>query len=87
MGLEPQPMHKGFIQCQAVTSSDSGFQPTYQILTGKCDGNGMMTDLYPHPQHMKVVNHLLYVWSGCGRHSKWVWSLNQCTRASFSAKQ
>ncbi len=42
---------------------------------------------YPHPQHMKVVTHLVYVWSGCGNHSMWVWSLNHCTRASFSAKQ
>ena len=55
--------------------------------TNKCDGNNMMTDPYPHPQHMKVVNHHLYVSSGCGKHSMWAWSLNHCTRASFSAKQ
>jgi hypothetical protein len=29
---------------------------------------------YPHPQHLKVVNHLVYicVWSGCECHSMWV---------------
>ena len=52
-----------------------------------CWYNGMMMDPYPHPQHMKVVKQLSYVWSGCGNHSMWVWSLNHCTRASFSAKQ
>ena len=28
-----------------------------------------VTDPYPHPQHMKVVKHMLYVWSGRGTHS------------------
>jgi len=60
-----------------VESSALGFQPTSQILTDKCGGNGMMMDPYPHPQHMKVH----------GKHSMWVWSLNHCTRASFGAKQ
>ena len=42
-------------------SSDPGFQPTSQIWTGQCGGNGMMTDPYAHPQHMKVAKHLIYV--------------------------
>ena len=44
--------------------SESGFQLTSQILVNKCGSNGMMTDPYPHPQpqHMKVVNHLLYMY-------------------------
>jgi hypothetical protein len=46
-----------------------------------------MMDPYPHPQHMKVVNHLSYVWSGCENQSMWVWSLNHCTWVSFGAKQ
>ena len=45
------------------------------------------SDPYPHPQHMKVVKHLSYVWRGCVNHSMWVWSLKQCTSGSFSAKQ
>ena len=44
-------------------SSDPGFQLTSQIQTNTCGGNGIMTDPYPHPQHMKVVKHLVYVWS------------------------
>ena len=47
-------------------SSDPGFWLTFQILTDKCGGNGTMTDPYLHPQHVKVVNHLSYVWRGCG---------------------
>ena len=49
--------------------------------------NGMMVDSYPHPWHMKVIKHLSYHWSGCGNHYMWVWSLNQCTVASFGTKQ
>ena len=45
-----------------VTSSDPGIQPTSKIGANKYWGNGMMADPYPHPQHMKVVNHLVYVW-------------------------
>ena len=45
----------------SAPSSDPGFRPTCQIWTGKCGGNGMMMDPYPHPQQMKVVNHLAYV--------------------------
>ena len=84
VGLEPQPLHKDFIWRQAVTS---GFELTSQILTDRCGGNGMMMHPYPHPLHMKIVNHLSYVWSGCGNQSMWVWSLNHCTRTSFGAKQ
>jgi hypothetical protein len=50
-----------------------------------CGGNSMMIDPYAHPQHMKVVNHLLYVWSGCEKHSTWVWSLNHCRKALLRA--
>ena len=47
-----------------VPSSNPGFQPTSQIWTGQCGGDGTMTDPYPHPQHMKVVKHLSYARSG-----------------------
>ena len=70
-----------------VTNSDPEFQPTSKIWANKCWGNGMMVDPYPHPQHVKVVKHLLYVCRICGNHSTWVWSHNHCTRASFSTKQ
>ena len=61
-----------------VPSSDARFQPTCQIVANKCDGNGMMMDPYAHPQHMKVVNHLLYVWSGCDNYTMCLWNLNHC---------
>ena len=84
MGLEPLPMHKGFIYHQAVTQDFSRL-PKSGLRT--VDGNSMTMDPYPHPQHMKVVNHLAYVWSACENHSMWVWSLNQCTRALFAVPQ
>ena len=44
-------------------SSDPGFElRTSQIWTEKCSGNGMMMDPYPHPQHMKVVNHTFHMY-------------------------
>jgi hypothetical protein len=84
MGLEPQPMHKGFIHHQAVTKDFSRL-PKSGLIT--VDGNSMMMDPYPHPQHMRHVIPLVYVWSKGGIHSTWVWSINQCTRASYTTKQ
>jgi hypothetical protein len=49
-------------------------------------GNGMMMGPAAHSQLMKVLNHLVYVWSGCGNHSMWVWSLDQCTMILFSTQ-
>jgi hypothetical protein len=51
----------------------------------------MMMDPYPHPQqkHMKVVNHLSYVWtSGCGKnYFMWVHGLNHSRMASITTWQ
>ena len=55
------------------------------IWMDKVDANGMMTNPYPHPQHMKCAKHLSYVWSGGGNHSTWVWSLKHCTRAALAS--
>ena len=71
----------------SAPSSDQGFQLTFQIWVNMCVGYGMMMDPYPHPQHMKVAKHLVYMWSRCGNRFTWVWSLNHCTEASFSTKQ
>ena len=60
-----------------VPSSDLGFCPTFQIWADKHGDNVMKTDPYPHPQHMKIVKHLVYVWSGYENHSMWVLILNQ----------
>ena len=56
-----------------TSGKDPGFRLTSQIWANRCGGNGMMMDSYPHPQHMKVVNHLSYVWSGSGNHFMWVY--------------
>ena len=40
-------------------------QLTSQIWARKCGSNSRMIDPYSHPQHMKVVNDLVYVWSRC----------------------
>ena len=53
MGLEPQPLHKGFIQHQAVLTRDFSRLPKSGPAT--VGVNGVMTDPYPHPQHMKDV--------------------------------
>ena len=101
VGLETQPTNKCLITQKAmwvwslnqptvvhlVPSSDQGFQLTSQIWADMCGGYGMMMDPYPHPQHLKVVKPLSYVWSGYENHSMWVWSLKHFTRASFGVKQ
>ena len=48
----------------SAPSSDPGFQPTSKIGADMFVGNGLMTDPYPHPQHMKVVKHLIYIQGG-----------------------
>jgi hypothetical protein len=52
----------------SAPSSGTGFEASSsQIWINQCIGNGMMMDPNPHhPQHMKVVNHLSYVWKDCG---------------------
>ena len=84
MDLEPEPLHKGFIQQKAVTKNLSRFPksgPASVVV------NGMMMNPYPHSQHMMIVKHLVNIWRGCGSHSTWVWSLNHCIKTSFSTKQ
>ena len=36
-------------------------------------GNGMAMVPAAHPQLMKILNHIVYVGSGGGNHSMWVW--------------
>jgi hypothetical protein len=49
-------------------------------------GDGMIMGPAAHPPLMKVLNHLVYVKSGCGNHFLWVWSLDQCTMILFSTE-
>ena len=55
----------------------------FQSLENRSYHNMVWTHPYAHPQHMKVVIHLSYGWSGCGNHLEWVWSLNQGTTWLF----
>jgi hypothetical protein len=54
------------------SDSDQAFLLISRIQTNKCGGIGMMMVPYAHPQHMKVVKHLSYVWRGSGDHFMWV---------------
>ena len=47
----------------------------------------MMMDPSAHPQQMKVVQHLVYVGSGCGDYPMLVKCLNLCILVSCAAKQ
>ena len=38
---------------------------------------------YAHPQHMKVLNHFIYIQYGCGMQSGMVYSLNHDTITSY----
>ena len=38
--------------------------------------NSVRVHPYAHPRHIKVLKHCVYIWHGCGMHSKRVWSLN-----------
>jgi hypothetical protein len=60
----------------SAPSSDPGFCLTFQIWADKYGYTSMMTDPYPHPQHMKFAKHLVYVWGGYGYYSMRFWSLN-----------
>ncbi len=41
---------------------------------------------YAHPQHMKVLNHFLYIQYGCGMQSVVVYSLNHDTITSYGLR-
>ena len=47
---------------------------------------GMMVDPSAPPQHMIVLKHIVYGWSGGGNHSMWMWCLKQCTMTSLAAQ-
>ena len=73
VGLGPQPFHLDIICSLAVTQEIS------QLLkfgAYKYGYSWVMVDPSALPQHMNSLKHLVYVWSGCGNHSMWVWGLN-----------
>jgi hypothetical protein len=80
VGLGPQPLHLDIICSLAVTQEISQIPKSWADTYG---GSGMMVDPSAHQQHMNGLKHLVYVWSGCGNHSRWVLGLNLCTLTSF----
>jgi hypothetical protein len=49
--------------------------------------NSVRVHPYAYPQHIKVLKHCVYIWHGCGMHSKRVWSLNHDITTSLSWAQ
>ncbi len=80
VGLGPQPIHP-YIICSLAVTQETSQLPKFGAY--KYGGSGVMVDPSPHPQHMNGLKHLVYVWSGCGSHSMWVFGLNRCTLTSF----
>ncbi len=82
VGIGPQPLHLDIICSLAVTQEISQLS---KFCGNKYGGSGVMVDPSAHPQHMNGLKRFVNVWSGCGNHSMWVWSLNYCTLSSFVA--
>jgi hypothetical protein len=55
----------------------------YQNLTQLCQCNSVRVHLYAYVPHWKVHKHFLYVHYGCGKQSKFIYSLNHDIMASF----
>jgi hypothetical protein len=59
-------------QYHLVFNRNQRFQWSSHIWADKSWGNGMKTDPYPHPQHIKFISQLFYFEWMCGNHSMWV---------------
>ena len=66
-----------------LVSCDSGIELISKIWAWKCPGNKVMMDPYAHPHHIKLIQHLVYAWFGCGMSSGWVASLKHCILDSY----
>ncbi len=79
VGLGPQPMLHDII-CTVHLNQEFGQLPIIWA-----DGCGGVVNPSAHPQHMNDRKHLVYIWSGYGNHSMWIWGLNKCSMTSFVA--
>ena len=68
-GLEPQPWYYNINRSQPYPN----FPYIYPDLH-RC--NHVRMDPYAHSQHIKVLNHIVYIWYECGMQSRRVWSLS-----------
>jgi hypothetical protein len=80
VGQGPQLLHLDIICSFPVTQEISQLPKFGAYMYG---ASGVMVDPSALPQHMNGLKLLVYIWSGCGNHSIWVWGLNHCTLTSF----
>jgi hypothetical protein len=72
LGLQPQsPLSMSYI---AWGWPD--FSQNSKSLVGMSGCNVVGTHPYAHPQHIKVVKHLIYVWHWCEMNMGWVYCVN-----------
>ncbi len=75
-GLQPQPWHH--------STFGLPLSPIFQNLTPYLHMyNCVRVHPYAHQQHMKVLNHFLYIQYGCGMQPVVVYSLNHDTITSY----
>jgi hypothetical protein len=73
LGLQYQSPHFTMICCLGVTQKSSKIP---KCLADMSSWNVARTHPYAHPQHMKVVKHLVYVWHWCEINPGWVYSVD-----------
>jgi hypothetical protein len=61
------------------------YQNSKSLVSISSNDNVVRTHPYAHPQHMKAVKHLSYVWHRCAINLDWVYSLNHRISPSFIA--
>jgi len=80
-GLKPQSCHRNIIQARRAQPYHIS-PKIYPLLNTYYD---IMMHPYAHPQHLKVLQHFVYIQYGCGMQSMRVFSLNHDTALSYRA--
>ncbi len=78
-GLQPQSWHNNVIWAPPYPNRPK-FGPHFHGY------NSVRVHPYAHPQHMKVLKHLIYIQYGCGKQSAGVYSLHHDTTTSFGIR-
>ena len=86
VGLEPQPWpynitrarhYINFLKIHPHLHKSNIHPPLHKRYSVRVDS-------YPHPQHIKVLKHFVYIWYGCGMQSEAVCRLNHDTTTPFA---
>ncbi len=75
-GLQPQPWHHNVIWAPPYHNTSTFYPHLHRY-------NSVRMHPYAHPQHMKLLKHVIYIQYGCGMQSAVVYSLNHNTTMSF----